>query len=124
MLPISLKFSLAHPLFQCRIESVALVSPTAERCDFALRSVAPSADVNWWRAGTASAAVNWLSAGTASGAGDAGTASGAGDAAGAVARPSMHPTPVIGQVRLRLGAASVSMALEPHFLVRLWCEGL
>jgi len=124
MLPISLKFSLAHPLFQCRIESVALVSPTAERCDFALRSVASSADVNWWRAGTASAAVNRLSAGTASGAGDAGTASGAGDAAGAVARPSMRPTPVIGQVRLRLGAASVSMALEPHFLVRLWCEGL
>ena len=37
MLPISLQFSLTHPLFQSRLESAAVVSPTSEQCDFELR---------------------------------------------------------------------------------------
>ena len=42
MLPISLQFSLTHPLFQSRFESAAVVSPTSEQCDFQLRRVTPS----------------------------------------------------------------------------------
>ena len=42
MLPISLQFSLTHPLFQSRLESAAVVSPTSEQCDFELRRESPS----------------------------------------------------------------------------------
>jgi len=76
--PISLHFLLTHPLFQSRLEGVAVVSPTAEQCDFQLRRVSPSTG----------------------------------------------PTMLIGVVRVRLGSASVQMALEPRFVVALWCEGL
>ena len=42
LLPISLQFSLTHPLFQSRFESAAVVAPTSEQCDFQLRRVTPS----------------------------------------------------------------------------------
>jgi len=77
MLPISLQFSLTHPLFQSRFKSAAVVSPTSEQCDFELRRVTQSISLA-----------------------------------------------LISVVRVRLGSASVHMALEPCFLAALWCEGL
>jgi len=77
-LPISLQFSLTHPLFQTRLETVAVVSPTAEHCDFQLRR---------------EPRLSWTS-------------------------------PLVGRVRVRLGAGSVSMTLELRELLALWGESL
>ena len=85
LLPISLQFSLSHPLFQCGIESAAVLSPRAGQCDFALhqtprRFAAPAA-------------------------------------------PAAPAEPTVGVVRVRLGAGTVRLALEPHHLVALWSAG-
>jgi len=77
-LPISLQFSLTHPLFRTRLETVAVVLPTAEHCDFQLRREPRT---------------SWTS-------------------------------PLVGRVRVRLGAGSVSMTLELRELLALWGESM